>query len=141
MSLSRDAILGASDIQTETVDVPEWGGKVTIRGLTGRELDDYQNSLRKIVRDQVVMQPNSRAKLLVKSIVDDQGSRLFTDKDVDALARRSGRVLDRLWDVAARLSGITDEEQEEMEGNSDAASSGSSSSSSPVPSDAPVQSS
>lgn len=140
MSLSRDAILGASDIVTETVDVPEWGGKVNIRGLTGRELDDYQNSLRKIVKDQVVAQPNSRAKLLVKTLVNDEGGRLFADKDVEALARRSGRVLDRLWDVAARLSGISEEEQEEIEGNSAGEESGSSSSSSPVNSDEPEQS-
>ncbi|MGQ4513700.1 hypothetical protein [Streptomyces sp. DW26H14] len=131
MSLSRDAILGASDVQIETVDVPEWGDKVHVKGLTGRELDDYQNSLRKIVRDQVVVQPNAHSKLLVKALVDERGDRLFGDKDVDALARKSGRVLDRLWDVAARLSGITDEEQEEIEGNSDAALSGDSTSDSP----------
>lgn len=128
MSLSRDAILGAADSQTETVDVPEWGGKVTVRSLTGREADDYQNSLRKFVNGQIVVQPNSRAKLVVRALVDDTGARLFSDKDAEQLGRKSAKVLDRLWDVAARLSGLSEAEQEEIEGNSDAAQSGASTS-------------
>ena len=36
MLLTRDAILAAADIQTETVPVPEWGGEVAVRPLTGR---------------------------------------------------------------------------------------------------------
>jgi hypothetical protein len=140
MSLSRDAILGAVDSQTETVDVPEWGGKVSVRSLTGRELDSYNNSLRKQVGNQVVMQPNAHAKLVALALVDEHGVRLFTDKDVEALGRKNSKVLDRLWDVAARLSGLTEEEQAEMEGNFEAGTTGSSSSSSPAPSDGPVQS-
>ena len=39
MALSRDSILKASDIKTETVPVPEWGGDVNLRGHSGEELD------------------------------------------------------------------------------------------------------
>lgn len=131
MSLSRDAILGASDSNSETLDVPEWGGKVNVRSLTGRELDDYQNSLRKIVNNQIIVQPNAHAKLVARALVDDNGVRLFTDKDVDALGKKNAKVLDRLWDVAARLSGISDEEQEEIEGNSDGEPNAASTSGSP----------
>lgn len=131
MSLSRDAILGASDQVTEPVDVPEWGGKVNVRSLTGRELDHYNSNIRKQVGNQVVMQPNPRAKLVALALVDDAGERLFADKDVEALGRKNSKVIDRLWDVAARLSGLTDEEQDEIEGNSDAALSGDSPSDSP----------
>lgn len=34
---SLDAILGAEDVKTETVEVPEWGCSVTVRGLTRGE--------------------------------------------------------------------------------------------------------
>ena len=37
--LSKSAILCANDLQTEDVDVPEWGGTVRVRSFTGRERD------------------------------------------------------------------------------------------------------
>ena len=40
--LTRDLILKADDIQTREVEVPEWGGTVLIRALTGTERDAYE---------------------------------------------------------------------------------------------------
>lgn len=146
MALSRDAILGAVDIQTEKVPVPEWGDDVIIRGLTGEERDAYEGSRRQIrnlgtpQQEMVLIQDNMRANLLVKCIVDENGERLFTDRDAGLLGMKNGRVLDRLFDVAARLSGLNDEEQEKLEGNSGTASDASTSSS-PETSDAPSLSS
>ncbi|MGW1961832.1 phage tail assembly chaperone [Streptomyces sp. NPDC001935] len=148
MALSRDLILEASDIQTETVPVPEWGGDVILRGLTGEELDDYQASRRQIrnagTKDQevIIIQANARASLLVKCIVDESGTRVFGDRDAGLLGMKNGKVLDRLYDKASALSGLSDEEQEEMEGNSETPSpDGDSNSSSPEPSDGPEPSS
>ena len=147
MALSRDGILAAKDIQTETVPVPEWGDEVIIRGLTGEELDDYQASRRQFrnagtpQQELIYVQTNARATLLAKCIVDENGERLFTDQDAGLLGMKNGKVLDRLYDVAARLSGLSNEEQEAMEGNSETATAtDDSSSSSPEPSDAPEQS-
>lgn len=146
MALSRDAILGAVDIQTEKVPVPEWGDDVIIRGLTGEERDAYEGSRRQIrnfgtpQQEAVLVNDNMRANLLVKCIVDEAGNRIFADRDAGLLGMKNGRVLDRLFDVAARLSGLNDEEAEAIEGNSEAASDGSTSSS-PEPSDAPSPSS
>ncbi|MEU6552119.1 phage tail assembly chaperone [Streptomyces sp. NPDC046915] len=126
MALNRDAILGAVDVQTEKVDVPEWGGDVIIRGLTGDELDAFQGSVRQFRptfdgkgMEAVLVQEGMRAKLLVKCLVDEAGDRLFTDQDASALGAKSGTVIDRLYDVAARLSGLSEEEKEALEGNSE----------------------
>lgn len=43
--LTREAILSADDLPAETVDVPEWGGKVRIRTMTGSERDAFESSL------------------------------------------------------------------------------------------------
>lgn len=144
MALSRDGILAVSDLTTETVPVPEWGGEVIIRGLTGDELDAYQASRRQFrnagtpQQELIYVQDNARASLLAKCLVDEDGERLFTDQDAGELGQKNGKVLDRLYDVAARLSGLSGEEQEAMEGNSATpAPDGVSSSSSPEPSDAP----
>jgi hypothetical protein len=149
MALNRDAILGAVDIQTEKEFVPEWGGDVIVRGLTGEELDAYQATIRQMRprldgkgMEPVLIQDNMRAKLLVKCLVNEAGERLFTDQDASALGAKNGSVLDRLYDVAARLSGLSDEEKEEMEGNSETPTpDGDSSSPSPETSDAPSLSS
>ncbi|NUQ99555.1 MAG: hypothetical protein HOY79_24375 [Streptomyces sp.] len=148
MALSRDGILAANDIQIEKVPVPEWGDEVIIRGLTGDELDSFQGSVRQFRptfdgkgMESVLIQEGMRAKLLVKCLVDEAGERLFTDQDAPALGAKAGAVIDRLYDVAARLSGLSDEEKAELEGNSAAGTDDSSTSSSPETSAAPSQSS
>lgn len=149
MALSRDGILGAVDIKTEKVFVKEWGDEVIIRGLTGEELDAFQGSVRQFRptfdgkgMEPVLVQDNMRAKLLVKCIVDEAGERLFTDQDASALGAKNGAVIDRLYDIASALSGLSEEEKAELEGNSETASEAAgSSSSSPETSDAPSPSS
>lgn len=146
MALSDD-ILGEDDVEVEPVDIPEWHRKLWIRGLTGSERDDYEASRRQIRNagkpnaELVLISDNARANLLVKCLVDENRDRIFTDQQAPALGMKNGKVLDRLYDVAARLSGLSDEEAEEIEGNSEAAQSGASTSSSPETSDAQSESS
>lgn len=136
MALSRDGILGAVDVQIEKVPVPEWGDEVIIRGLTGDELDAFQGSVRQFRptfdgkgMEAVLVQEGMRAKLLVKCLIDEAGERLFTDQDAPALGAKNGAVIDKLYDVAARLSGLSEEEKQELEGNSEPAESAGSTSS------------
>jgi len=116
MRLSKEDILKAEDLGTEEVDVPEWGGSVLVRGMTGAERDAFEVA----GRDQRTGQrrpdalSNVRAKLVARCVVDDDGTRLFTDADVAALGEKSGAAIDRVFAVAARLSGLGEEDQEEM---------------------------
>jgi hypothetical protein len=116
MTLSRDAILGASDIETETVDCPEWGLKVTVKSMTGSQRDAFEQSIR---RDGKLDLRNARAKLLVSVIVNENGTRIFTDSDAPALGKKSAKVLNRLYEAAARLSGLDDDESAAIQGNSE----------------------
>ena len=43
--LCRETILNANDIKTEEVNVPEWGGVVLVKSLTGSEKDKYEQSI------------------------------------------------------------------------------------------------
>src|SRR5215470_8579640 len=135
MTLSRDAILGASDIETESVPCPEWGGPVLIKGMTGAERDAFEAMIRKGGGE--VDLRNARARLLVRVIVNESGTRIFTDADAADLGKKSARVINRLYDAAAKLSGLADEDIAELEGNSEAAPSGDSSSTLPGSSAAP----
>lgn len=118
MRLSKDDILRKDDILTEEVDVPEWGGTLLVRGMTGRQRDQWEASMQKRQGKRFVMDvADIRAKLVAFCVVGDDGQRIFTDADVDDLSAKSAAALDRIYTVAAKLSGVTDEDVEELVGN------------------------
>ena len=108
MILDKNAIFALqSDLGLKTVEVPEWGGSVNIRGLRGIERDSFETSMwAGEGKDKKSNLANLRARLLVRCIVDEKGARVFEDDDAAELGLRSGAVLDRLYDIAAALSGI-----------------------------------
>ena len=119
----RNLILSTQDIQTEKVHIPAWEIDVYIKGLTGAERDSYEQSLFTVTEsgkkvDVKMNRANVRAKLLVKTICDENGNRVFTDADVEALGAKSAAALDKLFEVAQRLSGLSDKDVEELEKNS-----------------------
>ena len=125
MVLDREAILKANDIEKREVYIPEWGGSVYVRGMTGRERDQFEASIiRQRGRDTEINMKNARAKLVVMCTVDQEGNRLFTDADIALLANKSAKALDRIFAVAQELSGITREDMEELTENFDATTSG-----------------
>ncbi len=116
--LTREAILQAQDLPHEDVYVPEWGGWVRVRGLTAEERDKFEASiLEGQGRNARVRMENIRAKLVALAVVDEEGNRLFTDDDVALLAKKSAAAVQRVFDVAMRLSGLTEEAVEELAKN------------------------
>lgn len=116
--LSRGDILERDDILVEDVYVKEWGGTVRVRTLTARERDLWEDSrTTRKGADVTVDMTDFRASLVVRSVVDGDGERLFEDDDLEAIGAKSGAAIDKLWDVAARLSGISKEDEEELSGN------------------------
>lgn len=116
--LSREDILAIDDLPYEDVEVPEWGGVVRVRALTGAERDAYEASIVRRKGNKTELNPeNMRAKLVALCVVDEQGNRLFTDKDIELLGRKSAAALDRVFEVAQRLSGLRPEDMEEIEKN------------------------
>ena len=115
--LSRDDVLAARDIKTKLVAVPEWGGDVYVKGMTGTDLDAFETTI--IVdhgggKKQTVTTENIRAKLAAFSIVDEDGVLMFSVEDIDALGKKSSSALQRIMDVAKELSGIGDDEIEDL---------------------------
>lgn len=127
--LTRDAILGKGDLAHEDVSVPEWGGHVRVRELMGSEKDAYEKHVVRMKNGAPEMHlEGARALLVSLSIVDESGQRLFTEDDVEELGRKSARALDRVYEVASRLSGLIPKAAEDAEKNSVATPSGASSS-------------
>jgi len=120
--LTRDDILSAVDVQTEMVEVPEWGGKVLIKGLTAKERDAYEKMvLDRRGKNTRVNFEDMRAKLSVWCIRDGEGNRLFSDDDFSELSKKSASAVQRVFNVASRLSGLSSEDVEELTKNSERA--------------------
>jgi len=118
--LTRDAILQAQDLPTQDVEVPEWGGTVRVRALTGAERDAFEQSIVEQRGKSTRMNlQNVRAKLVALTVVDENGNRIFSDADAKLLGQKSAAALNRVFEVAQKLSGITPEDVEELTKNSD----------------------
>jgi len=115
--LTREAILKADDLPTELLDVPEWGGQVRIRTMSGSERDAFEASLLAGGKNAAKNMRDLRARFASLTIVDDDGKRLFTEKDVHALGRKSAAALDRVLSAGQRLNGLTADDVEELAGN------------------------
>jgi hypothetical protein len=116
--LKRKDVVSVSDIKTETVSVPEWGGEVLVRGLTGEQRNQFEMSVldsqtKAVNLDQIT------AKLVAASVVDESGKQLFDQPgDVEMLGGKSAVALYRVGTVAQRLSGLTKEDVDELLKNS-----------------------
>lgn len=102
--LNREAILGAQDLKTADVAVPEWGGSVRVRVMTGTERDAWGASL--VGADGKPNMAQYGIKLLVLCIVGEDGVALFTEADLAALGAKSALALKRVFDAADALNTI-----------------------------------
>ena len=115
--LSREDILKVDDIQIEFVEVPEWGGSVFVKGMTGAERDRFESGIIEISGDDSkVNMTDIRAKLCAVSVCNEDGKKLFSPADIKELSKKSASALQKVFEVAQRLSGITDDDVEELAG-------------------------
>lgn len=112
--LSRDDIINVSDRKTVEVEVPEWGGSVMVRSLTGRERDNFEASnLNKNGGKPDFA--NFRAKFVALCVVDESGKRLFaTRAEIDMLGNKSAAALDRVFTEAQKLNAVSEKDVEDM---------------------------
>ena len=120
--LGKKEILEARDIEYEYVPVPEWGGEgafVKIRSMSGQQRDQFEDSIvntnpDKRKGEKRINAYNVRAKICALHIVDEEGKHLFSWEDIEALGQKSARPLERVSSRSQILSGITDDDVEEM---------------------------
>lgn len=116
--LTKAQILEASDIETIKVSVPEWGGEVLVKGLTGLERDAFEKSVVEIRGKNIrFTADNIRARLVAFSIVDEAGKRVFSDAEISELGKKSAVALERIFSIASKLSGLSDEDVSELSKN------------------------
>ncbi len=118
--LTKEKIFKAKDRPTEDVPVPEWGGTVRVRTLSGSERDAFEESIVETRKgERKVKMQNARAKLVALACIDKDGQLLFSANDVRELGQKSSKALDRVFIAASKLSGISDDDVEELVKNSE----------------------
>lgn len=115
----RERIDAAQDIPREPVAIPEWGiglnDGLFLKGLTGSERDAFEKSVfeqkgntARVKTDQM------RSRLVALSLVDSEDARIYSDADIKALGAKSAAVLDRLFAMAMKFSGLSPDDVKEL---------------------------
>lgn len=104
--LTKSAILGVNDLKHEDVHVPQWGGSVRVRTMTGLERDEFRTAISQGEGAGGTPVGKFSAALLAACIVDESGARLFSADDMAALQKKSAASLDAPAAVAMRLNGL-----------------------------------
>lgn len=102
--LGAAAILAADDLPHEDVFVPEWGGTVRVRALTGTERDQYDAESYRAQQGKGEVLEDFRVRRVARALIDADGNRLFSVAQLAELGGKNGSVIDRLDDVVIRLS-------------------------------------
>lgn len=119
--LTKEQILKVKDIETRTVNVPEWGGDVLVRSLSATERDYFESKLVDQSGGKVRANlQNIKARLASMAIVDEEGNRVFSEQEIAILGTKSAAALNRIIEAITDMSGISKKDMDELAGNSEA---------------------
>lgn len=133
--LTKEMLLEQKDVLAmETVELQDNKGNirghVCVREMTAKEKNTWEMSLTKVLskigqkqQETVMNLEDYRVKLVICTLCDEQGVRLF-DMKPNIIATLSEKLsasnMERIADVASTLNKITKEDQEELTKNSEA---------------------
>jgi hypothetical protein len=107
MSISREKLLAAKlELPIEVVDLPELGGQVNVRGLSGKGLSAFYKTVRKPGKVTEIDEENFNARLVTSCLVDDKGNRLLKDDEYNVTSEWPGSVFNRLVTAALKVNGL-----------------------------------
>lgn len=125
--LTRDVILAAQGFKTEEIEVPEWGGSVLVRALSAVEVSSVglgiiatdESSDRLTITSKegntidIAKAIDLYPKIVAYALVDGEGNQLLSEKDARSLSMASQDAMQRIVNVALRLSGLTADDEDE----------------------------
>lgn len=122
-SLTRQDLPTRVSLPSEQVHVPLLGGYLRVQGMTLKQRAAFESSLQKPrsrsqrrAGDIEIDVSELRQRLVAWCVVDDEGQRLFTDADIPALGDYPSAALEPIVEAAQRLSGIGENDIEEIAG-------------------------
>lgn len=120
----REDILGVDDLSREEVKIPSWNlsQPVYVREMTAAERDEYEAYLLdNRGPDEKKNLRGVRARLVVLTLVDKDGNRIFADSDIDAVGRKGARSIEPIVEAAIKLNAMRKKDVEALAKNSETA--------------------
>lgn len=112
MSL-RDIILAADDTVSEVVEVPQWGDvKIEVRGMTGKDRASFLSSYTDPDTGRVNWDRLYPSLITSTAFDPETGERVFQPEDAEAINAKSGAALEKVAQVALRLSGMQQSDED-----------------------------
>lgn len=117
--LSKNEIVAAQDRKIIKVEVPEWNGEVGIALMNAADRDSWENEVISFDAKGKVQTKKEffRLKLLVRTLVDDRGIRLFSDEEILELGKKSSEVILRLFEKSMEVNKLSKSDADELEKN------------------------
>ena len=134
-TLDRKTLLQKEKLEVVKVDLGN-DEFVFVKQMTGRERDNFEQSLLKKIKDNKGMitgfeqaTEDFRAKLAVVTVCDEEGNCILQPRDYSLLSENmSARRLETIVNVAQKLNAISEQDKEELVKNLEAVQDGNSSS-------------
>jgi len=101
--LTAEDILSSVDITPEIVDVPQWGGTVTIQPFTK---EAQQRARKQAMNDGEIDTDRLEMVLFIEGVVEPK----FTEEHYEALKGKSAAAIDLVLQKIMSASGITEDE-------------------------------
>lgn len=117
MSSTKEKLLALrASVPSEVIEVPSVG-QVEVRGLTAAGRDEWEQRIYAAKGKTI---KNMRASLVCMCLYED-GKPMFDPSEIDAVGSLPAQIVDRLWDISTRLSGMGSGDKDELEKNCDSA--------------------
>ncbi|HQO33128.1 MAG TPA: hypothetical protein PLG59_00590 [bacterium] len=111
----KEQILSANDLIRVPEFVPEWDCLVYVRELDGAGRSRCMD----LFRDEQQRDPDMMAKVLCRTLCDEEGGLLFAESDAPALSKKNGLVIERLFLKSLEVNKIGSKAEEEEIKNSE----------------------
>lgn len=115
--LSIDDIFSSNDLKTVKVEIPQWGGAIFVRIMTGKERDEFEHRMLK--RQKTLNFKGMRAYLITTCVVDKDGNKLFQDdeKTRGSIEAKAGAALDIITEEIMKINHISGTDVQNLVGN------------------------
>jgi hypothetical protein len=122
MSLTREQILSNKSFRSKTIEIPEWGGEVRLKAMSGADREAMESVVSEDVggKLQIKKGVSYMAEMLLRTWCDDDGNLLFKPDEINLIQEKDSVILARIFKVAAEVNGLSGDEEKVIEKNSEA---------------------
>jgi hypothetical protein len=111
MNLKDQILAAALKRKTQVFPIKAWGVDAFIRVMTGTERDAWEGQM---FADGKPKTEKFRVVLLVKTLADGEGERIFNEGEIATLSEMDSKELDRLFDLASEANGLSKKDVEDL---------------------------